>query len=315
MLLEARNLTRYYGGFAAVQGLDFGIERGQIVGLLGPNGAGKTTTMRMLTGFLAPSDGTALVAGIDVRKRPLEALRHIGYMPESNPLHDEMRVREYLVFRAELKGLPRRVRRSRIATCAEVCQVSHISEQIIGTLSKGYRQRVGLADAMLARPDILILDEPTLGLDPNQVRQTRALIRSLGENQTVLISTHILAEAEAVCQRVLILVRGRLVADDTPQNLAEQALHGQVSAELQGKPYEIAAALRRLEGVRSVSWDQVDGWARFSIAAEPGTDPRPAVSRTAAENNWPLRELTISGASLEQVFEHFTRPADGDEER
>jgi len=311
MLLEARDLTRRYGGFTAVEGLSFGIERGEIVGLLGPNGAGKTTTMRMLTGFLTPSAGSALVAGIDVHEDPRRALRHVGYMPESNPLYGEMRVREYLAFRAELKGVARRSRRRRIGRCLELCRIRPVAGQIIATLSKGYRQRVGLADAMLAEPDVLILDEPTIGLDPNQVRETRELIRALGESHTVLLSTHILAEAEAVCRRVLIIVGGRLAADDTPENLAARMLLGHVFAELKADPAGLVEALGRLDGVRDVERvGGTGGWHRFRLSARPDADVRPALAHLAAERGWPMRELTGRAASLEEVFQHITRSSD-----
>jgi ABC-2 type transport system ATP-binding protein len=227
-------------------------------------------------------------------------------MPENNPLYPEMRAREYLSFRAQLKGVPRRHRRRRIAQCAELCGVGDVAGQIIATLSKGYRQRVGLADALLGDPDVLILDEPTIGLDPNQVRETRNLIHSLSEKHTVLISTHILAEAEAICQRVLIIDRGRIVADDTPHALSDKTLRSSVVVELQGDPRETAAALEALAGVDHVDASEIDGWIRFNVSTAPDTDVRQAVFRTAVERGWPLRELTRSRASLEDVFHRIT---------
>jgi gliding motility-associated transport system ATP-binding protein len=306
MLLEAHHLTRSYGRFRAVDDVSFGIERGEIVGLLGPNGAGKSTTMRMLTGFLPPTSGKALVAGVDAHTAPRSAARHIGYMPENNPLYPQMRVREFLAFRAELKGLARGTRRRRIRRCMEMCRVDDVAGQIIGTLSKGYRQRVGLADAMLAKPDVLILDEPTIGLDPNQVRETRALIAGLAEHHTVLVSTHILAEVEAVCQRVLIIVAGRLAADDTPAGLAAKTLRSQIVAEMQVKAGDAIAALRKLDGVQNVSAESHQGWQRFQITPRSGADPRAAIARLAAERHWPLRELVSVRPSLEDVFRKVT---------
>ena len=306
ILLEARSLGRRYGDYQAVQDISFQIRRGEIVGLLGPNGAGKTTTMRMLTGFLPASEGHAFIAGVDTHRDPREAHRHIGYMPENNPLYPEMRVREYLEFRAELKGMARRDRPDRILHCIEQCRIIEVADQVIGTLSKGYRQRVGLADAMLGRPEVLILDEPTIGLDPNQMRETRALIRSLSRDHTVLISSHILAEVEAVCRRVLIIVGGRMVADDRPADLVENLLPLQVVAELRGEPGTVRSVLRMVEGVRSVSGGTTYGWTRYVIETHPGADPRAAIARTAAANDWPLRELSVQRGSLEDVFAHVT---------
>jgi ABC-2 type transport system ATP-binding protein len=309
VLVEARELTRYYGSLLAVERAAFGIDRGEIVGLLGPNGAGKTTTIRMLTGFLPPSAGTASIAGHDVIDEPIEARRHIGYMPENNPLYPEMRVREYLSFRAQLKGVPRRRRLGRIAECVGLCGVADVAGQIIGTLSKGYRQRVGLADALLGEPDVLILDEPTIGLDPNQVRETRELIRGLSDRHTVLISTHILAEAEAICERVLIIDGGRIVADDTPHALSDKTLHSSVTVELQGDAAEMARALSKMDGVDHVDGAESDGWHRFTLVTAPQSDVREAVFRMAAERGWALRELSRTRASLEEVFHRITRGA------
>lgn len=313
MLVDAQDLTRYYGAFLAVDHVSFSMERGEIVGLLGPNGAGKTTTIRMLTGFLPASEGTAVVAGCDVRSDAVELRRHIGYMPENNPLYPEMRAREFLSFRAKLKGVARRRRRSRIAECMGLCGVTEVADQIIGTLSKGYRQRVGLADAMLGDPDVLILDEPTIGLDPNQVRETRRLIRDLSEKHTVLISTHILAEAEVICERVLIIDRGRIVADDTPRALSEKTTHGTVIVEIQGNADEIAAALRGLRGVDHVRLHDGDGWNRFSLTTRPDADVREQVFHKAADRGWALRELTRTRASLEDVFHRLTIGGDAEE--
>jgi len=314
VLVEANELTRYYGPFLAVDAVSFGIDRGEIVGLLGPNGAGKTTTIRMLTGFLPASDGAASIAGHDVREEPVQVRRHIGYMPENNPLYPEMRAREYLGFRAELKGVPRRVRRDRIAECIELCGVGPVAGQIIGTLSKGYRQRVGLADALLGDPDVLILDEPTIGLDPNQVRETRNLIRSLSERHTVLISTHILAEAELICKRVLIIDRGRIVADDTPRALSDKTLSGAVVAEIAGDADQIGAALAKVNGVERVDAEKTNAWNTFRLATAADVDVREAVFHLAAEHGWSLRELTLTRASLEDVFHRLTLGEGAEEE-
>ena len=306
MLVEARELTRYYGRFLAVEGVSFSVERGEVVGLLGPNGAGKSTTIRMLTGFLPATEGTASVAGWDVRRNPVELHRHVGYMPESNPLYTEMRVREYLRFRAELKGVPRKRRSGRIAECMEMCGAGGVARQVIGTLSKGYRQRVGMADALLADPDLLVLDEPTIGLDPNQIREVRRLISGLGEAHTVLLSTHILAEAEAVCGRVIIIDHGRLVADDTVHALSDKVLQTLVQVEIQGDADAIAAALSAIPGVDHVHVISRGEWNNLSLATKPSADVREAVQRVAAQHGWPVRELTRVRGSLEDVFHRLT---------
>lgn len=313
MLVEAQDLTRYYGGFLAVDHVSFGIDRGEIVGLLGPNGAGKTTTIRMLTGFLPASDGTARLAGHDVRREPIQARRRVGYMPENNPLYPEMRVREYLAFRADLKGVARRRRRARLDQCIGMCALDGVADQVVGTLSKGYRQRVGLAEALVAEPDVLILDEPTIGLDPNQVRETRRLIQSLSREHTVLISTHILAEAEAICRRVLIIDRGRIIADDTVEALSGRAPAGAVTVELHAEPQQVVPALAELDGVEGVDDLGGEDWRTFAVRTAADADVREAVFRLAVERGWALRELARGRASLEEVFHRLTLPGEGPE--
>jgi ABC-2 type transport system ATP-binding protein len=306
VLVEARDLTRYYGDLLAVDHVNLTMDRGEIVGLLGPNGAGKTTTMRMLTSFLPATEGTATVAGYDVRESPVEVKRHIGYLPENNPVYPEMRVEEYLSFRAALKGVARRERERRIDRCSQLCGIGDVRRQVIGTLSMGYRQRVGLADALLGNPDVLILDEPTIGLDPNQVRQTRDTIGQLSEQHTVLLSTHILQEVEALCERVLIIDDGRIVADDSPENLSDRTLQTRTVVELKGNPEAQRASLAELERVKKIEMEQADGWNRFTLATDGRADVRPQVYSRAAENGWGLRELTQHRASLEDVFHRIT---------
>lgn len=307
MLLEADNLTRYYGDTCAVNGITFRVGRGEIVGLLGPNGAGKSTTMRMLSCFLPPSSGTARIAGLDVTEDSIGVRRHIGYMPENNSLYGEMRVREYLRYRAELKGVSRRSRTSRISECMDRCGVCHVRNQLISTLSKGYRQRVGLTDALLGQPDLLILDEPTIGLDPNQIRQTRDTIRDLSQRHTVLISTHILQEVEAICQRALIIDSGRIAADDTVDNLAQNTIQARVYTELKGDAETIHSVLNNLETTEKVTVSESpDGWSCCTIAVTGADDVREDVFRVARENDWALRELTLDRASLEDVFHRLT---------
>src|SRR5580693_10567819 len=232
-MIEVKNLTKRYAGRTAVSDISFSVARGEIVGLLGPNGAGKSTTMRILSCFMPATSGTARVAGFDVFHQSDEVRRRIGYMPENNPLYTEMRVREYLKFRARLKGLRWRRSRERVTTVMEQCGLTDVGRRVIGQLSKGYRQRVGLADALVHEPDLVILDEPTIGLDPNQIRSVRQLIKQLGGKHTVLISSHILPEVEMTCNRVLIMREGRILAADTPENLEKSmGRSGHIIAEI-----------------------------------------------------------------------------------
>src|SRR5881296_3586886 len=229
-MIEVANLTKRYAGRTAVSNISFSVQRGEIVGLLGPNGAGKSTTLRILSCYLPATAGTVRVAGLDVFAQSDEVRRRIGYMPENNPLHSDMRVREYLKFRARLKGLSRKRCRERVDVVTEQCGLSEVSRRIIGQLSKGYRQRVGLADALVHEPELIILDEPTIGLDPNQIRSVRQLIKGLANAHTVLISTHILPEAEMTCNRVVIMYEGKILAADTPENL-QRLMSGDRSEE------------------------------------------------------------------------------------
>src|SRR5205823_5517237 len=247
LMIEVANLTKRYSGHTAVSDVSFTVNRGEIVGLLGPNGAGKSTTMRILSCFLPASSGTVRIAGLDISYQSVEVRRRIGYMPENNPLHTEMRVREYLKFRARLKGLSRTRSRERVDVVMEQCGLTDVSRRIIAHLSKGYRQRVGLADALVHEPELLILDEPTIGLDPNQIRSVRQLIKSLAGAHTVLISTHILPEAEMTCHRVFIMYAGKILAADTPENLL-LAMPGnrQVIAEIAAPQAELSACCSEL---------------------------------------------------------------------
>src|SRR5512140_1455944 len=218
-MIKVENLTKRYAGQTAIQDLNFEVSQGEIMGFLGPNGAGKTTTMRILAGFMPPTSGRASVAGFDVFEQSLQARAHLGYMPENVPLYSDMRVTEYLNYRAALKGVPHRRISERVGDVRELCGLKDVERKLIGTLSKGYRQRVGLADALVAEPDLLILDEPTIGLDPNQIRQVRELIKNLGKQHTILLSTHILPEVEVMCSRVIVIHKGEIRASDTAENL------------------------------------------------------------------------------------------------
>jgi ABC-2 type transport system ATP-binding protein len=279
------------------------------VGFLGPNGAGKSTTLRILSSFLPATSGTARVAGFDVFREPDEVRRRIGYMPENNPLHLDMRVREYLKFRARLKGLGWRRSRERVDAVLQQCGLTDVSGRIIGQLSKGYRQRVGLADALVHEPDLIILDEPTIGLDPHQIRSVRALVKELGKRHTVVLSTHILNEVEMTCSRVLILHRGRILAADRTEDLGRRlSLDGQVIAEVEAPPAQLLEAFRDLPEVERVEVEPMDGnFQRLSLVPRNGADLRPLVSAEIREHGWPLRELTRSRHSLEDIFIHLTR--------
>lgn len=311
-MIKVSSLTKQFSGHTAVDDISFEVKRGEIVGFLGPNGAGKTTTMRMLTGFLHPTRGAVEIAGCDVFEDPIEARRHIGYMPESCPLYTDMRVDEYLTFRARIKGVPRNAIRGRRDTVKEQCGLTDVGRRIIGQLSKGYRQRVGLADSLLHEPDLLILDEPTAGLDPGQIREVRELIRELAERHTLLLSTHILPEVEMTCRRILIINKGRVVASDSPERL-QKRLEGDVviSAEIAGSPDVIRATLEALDAVDLVVCEPADaGWNRYRIdAASP--DIRTRVFDCAASNGWKLRELHLESRSLEDVFVSIIRDATG----
>jgi ABC-2 type transport system ATP-binding protein len=305
-MIKVEALTKRYGSVTAVNAIDFHVERGEIVGFLGPNGAGKSTTMRMLSGYLPPTSGRAEIAGYDIFKESLRAREHIGYMPENVPLPADMRVQEYLRFRAALKGVPGRRIKERLTDVCDLCGLTDVSRKMIGALSKGYRQRVGLADAMIHEPELLILDEPTIGLDPNQIRQVRELIKNLRRHHTILISTHILPEVEMTCSRVIIINKGRIEAMDTPENLRERISSSGETA-LEAKVDNLKAAvskLRALAGVKDVSHHKVGDWTRFLLATEG--DPRERIHELAVSEKWPLRELSRRSATLEEVFAEVT---------
>jgi ABC-2 type transport system ATP-binding protein len=301
-------LTKKFADRTAVNDVSFEVGRGEVVGFLGPNGAGKTTTMRVLTGFLPPTGGTVKVAGFDVTADPLEVRRRIGYLPENCPLYPEMRVDEYLCFRGRLKGLGGRSLKTRLAEVKEQCGIADVGRRIVGQLSKGYRQRVGLAETLIHDPELLILDEPTIGLDPNQIRQVRSLIGDLAKRHTILLSTHILSEVEMTCRRVLIINGGRIVASDTPDGLrARLSGQGRVVAEIRGPADLVSAALRGLPGVTSVGVEGTGEWLRFTIACDKGVDPRPGVFESVVRGGWALRELGLEVKTLEDIFVTLTR--------
>jgi ABC-2 type transport system ATP-binding protein len=316
-MIEVDNLTKRYAGHAAIDQLSFTVRRGEIVGLLGPNGAGKSTTMRILACFMPATSGSARIAGLDVFSQSMEVRRRIGYMPENNPLHLDMRVQEYLKFRARLKGLSRPRSRERVGVVMEQCGLKEVSRKINSQLSMGYRQRVGLADALVHEPELIILDEPTLGLDPNQIRSVRQLIKSLGGSHTVLLSTHILHEVEMTCDHVLILHEGRILASDTPQNLQSIISEGsQVVAEICASQAELAECWSSSENVLHFDIAAAEGdYFRSTLKARAGVDLRPLVYEEARARNWKLRELTRTQPTLEDVFVHMTRARTEEEER
>jgi ABC-2 type transport system ATP-binding protein len=304
-MIEAQNLTRRYGDFTAVHGISFSLAEGEIVGMLGPNGAGKTTTIRMITGFLPPTSGRVTVAGKDLVDAPHAARRQLGYLPENVALYNEMRVEEYLSYRARLEGLGRTEARDGIGEALERCLLSDVSRQIIGTLSKGYRQRVGLATAILHRPSVLVLDEPTVGLDPKQIIAIRELIRELGRERTLLLSTHILPEVELLCNRVMIIDRGRIVAEGTPESLREsQVGNPAVRILLKDAPIGAGDALAALPGVAAVRAGAAEG--AWIIEHERGSDLREGVFHAAVQNGWVLLEMSRERATLEDIFVRLT---------
>jgi ABC-2 type transport system ATP-binding protein len=308
-LIEVQGLTRYYANRPAIQDLTFSVPRGQVLGFLGPNGAGKSTTMRILTGYLGPSAGTATVAGFDLVEHSLEARRHIGYLPETTPLYKEMRVAGFLHMLCRLRGVPAAKRRARVDSAIEVCGLSDRRNEVIGRLSRGLRQRVGLAQAIVHDPEVLILDEPTAGLDPAQTRETRELITRLGRDHTVVLSSHILPEVSATCDRVLIINHGRLVADDTPANLARNVAGAEgveIEMVLQGDRGEIERRMGAVPGVEKVAISPAgEGDWRVAVKASKA-DMRDELARAAVEAGFGLRQLQARTLSLEDVFMHLT---------
>ena len=315
-MIEVSNLTKRYAGRTAVDGISFDVARGEIVGLLGPNGAGKSTTMRILSGFMPATSGTVRVAGFDVFHESDEARRRIGYMPENNPLYQEMRVREYLKFRARLKGLGWRHSRERVTTVMEQCSLTDVSRRVIGQLSKGYKQRVGLADALVHDPELIILDEPTIGLDPHQIRSVRALIKNLAGKHTVLISTHILPEVEMMCGRVLIMFNGRVLASDTPENLQRRMAGGsQVIAEIAAPLEALCAVWESTPEIAHFDVSAADGeFVKCSLTPRDGADLRSMIASLTCKNGWQLRELTRSRHTLEDIYVQVTKPRTEDQE-
>ncbi|HVZ73747.1 MAG TPA: ATP-binding cassette domain-containing protein [Polyangia bacterium] len=310
VMIEVDGLTKDYGAARAVDGVTFQVRKGEVLGFLGPNGAGKSTTMKMLTCYLAPTAGRARVAGFDVFDSSLEVRRRIGYLPEDTPIYRDMTVLEYLQFAADLRQMDAGKSPARIREIGGRCGLGDVAGKLVGELSKGYRQRVGLAQAMLHDPDILILDEPTSGLDPNQIVEIRQLIKEIGQEKTVILSTHILPEVQATCSRILIISGGKLVADGTPQDLRqrERGTRYRVIVEKNGAaPESVRDRLATLAGVaRCEAVSGEDGALAFSIDGTAEGDLRKSIFRAAVDNHWTLLELARESASLEDVFRHLT---------
>jgi len=307
-MIEVEHLTKRYGPTLAVSDVSFEVQKGEILGFLGPNGAGKTTTMRVITGFLPPSEGRVRVGGYDVREEALEAKRRTGYLPESPPVYPDMDVNEYLAFVARIKGVARREIRQRIDEVSEKCAITDVRGRQIGKLSKGYRQRVGLAQALIHYPEVLVLDEPTAGLDPKQIIETRELIRGLAGQHTVVLSTHILPEVSKTCQRVVVINQGSVAAVGTPQELTRR-LQGYetVLITVEGPAAEVMDRLQRVNGVNFVEpHDSSDGRVTFEVHATKGQDVRAELARAIVEAHWGLVELKSSGLSLEDIFLKLT---------
>ncbi|MGH9253638.1 MAG: ABC transporter ATP-binding protein [Vicinamibacterales bacterium] len=308
-MIEVQHLTKRYGPTTAVDDVSFRVEKGEVLGFLGPNGAGKTTTMRVLTGYMPPTDGNAIVAGYDVFEQPIEAKRRTGYLPETPPLYPEMTVHDYLTFVAKIKGVPKRSRNGRVGEIMERTRVVDVANRHCGKLSKGYRQRVGLAQALLHNPEVLILDEPTAGLDPKQIIETRQLIKQLGGDHTIILSTHILPEVSQTCQRVVIINKGRVVAVDTPDNLTSrlqgsETMFVQVDAPASD---DVKGALEIVPGVTQVALAESRGTVgSYEVNSETGRDVRRQLAAIVITNGWGLLELRPLRMSLEEIFLHLT---------
>ncbi len=306
-MIDVQGLTKIYGSKAAIDNLSFTVEQGEVMGFLGPNGAGKTTTMRVLSCFMPPTSGTARVSGYDIHTQALEVRRRIGYLPEHVPLYTDLTVAQYLTFVAEAKGLSRLSRRQKVGEVMERCLLQEARWRIISKLSKGYRQRVGLAQALLGDPPVLILDEPTIGLDPKQIIEIRSLIRDMKGERTVILSTHILPEVSMVCQRVIIINEGRIVAVDTPESLTRRLQRStQVLLQIEGPPDQIIARLGEMAGVLRVeTTDGAGGLRRYLVETERDRDLRQELARVVCGSGWGLLELKPVGMTLEDIFIHL----------
>ena len=312
-MIQVEGVTKYFGSFPAVTDISFNVEKGEVLGFLGPNGAGKSTTMKILTGFLPPSSGKVTVAGYDIVSESLQARRHIGYLPETVPLYTDMTVHDYLGFMGRIRGMSRDRVARRIPEVIDICRLEDYRSSHISKLSKGFRQRVGIAQAIIHEPDVLVLDEPTIGIDPIQVVETRQLIKSLGGEHTLIVSTHILPEVSAICERVIIIHEGEIVAIDKPETLAS-SLRGveRIQLEVRGPQRDVAKALRDVEGVRDVVRTPGDttGVSRFEVEATLGSEIRAQLAVEVVNAGWDLLRLESIGMSLEEIFLRLTTSED-----
>lgn len=307
-MIEVKNLSKHFGDKKAVDGISFTAENGEILGFLGPNGAGKSTTMNILTGYISSTDGVALIDGIDILENPIKAKQKIGYLPEQPPLYMDMTVKEYLSFVYDLKKckLPRN---THLKDICQLVKIDNVYHRVIKNLSKGYKQRVGLAQALIGNPNVLILDEPTVGLDPNQIIEIRTLIKRLGKNHTVILSSHILSEVQAVCDKIVVINQGKLVADDTEENLSRNLVNNnKLSVKIDGPADEIEKVISSIAGVKTVERisKEADEFCEFSVESEEGVDIRRALFKRISERSWYIMELKTSDMSLEDIFLRLT---------
>ena len=309
-MIELKNITKYYGDFPAVTNISFKIEKGEIVGLLGPNGAGKSTTMKMITGFMPPTSGELSVGGNDIVSQSIEARRRIGYLPETVPLYTDMTVYSYIEYMGLLRGLNKKNIKSKVDNVIEICKLEDYRNSLISKLSKGFRQRVGISQAIIHEPEVLVLDEPTIGIDPNQVVETRQLIKNLSGEHTLILSSHILPEVSSICERVLIIHEGEIAASDTIENLSSlMSGKNKVEADIIGSPQAIVAELEKINGVKSVQFSinkSSNEFSTFSIESEINSDIRSEISKIIINNDWGLIRLQSMGMSLEDIFLQIT---------
>jgi len=306
-LIDVKNLTKNYGSFQAVKDVSFFIDKGEVVGFLGPNAAGKTTTMRILTCYMSATEGTASVAGFDVFENAMSVKRRVGYLPENPPLYNEMTVESYLSFVGKIKGLSGKDLKSKLEKSLERTSTLDVRKRLIAKLSKGYKQRVGLAQALIHDPEVLVLDEPTIGLDPKQIIEVRELIKELGEDHTIILSTHILPEVSATCGRVIIINNGRIVAEDTPENLTGgREGHENIEVSIEGPSGEVTSALKALSGIKRVESNGEGKNFVYKIEIDKKSDARKAVAACVVNNGWGLLELKSVGVSLEEIFLQLT---------